>query len=135
MDPIGNRLVLPLFDAELSTCDSIEICQGVSIFNLPNSYQQTLRSNAELIARYGRSLDYMKSGIQIETEKIPDGDQLNWGSLLELGIFISMSIRLATGVPVDVPYWFDMEDDEIKGYGNPQVSTYRTGHRYMYPLD
>lgn len=135
MQLIGNKLVLPLFDAELSKSDTYDLCNGLSIFNLPNSYEKKLRSQTELIARYERSLKYMRSGLAIEPAKIENGIELDWQKLLEFGTFVAMSIRLVTGVPIDIPYWFDMDGDEIKGNGNTQLKTYRTGNRYMYPLD
>ncbi|MDY6791155.1 MAG: HEPN domain-containing protein, partial [Thermodesulfobacteriota bacterium] len=60
---------------------------------------------------------------------------LSRSKLYDFGVFIAMSIRLATGVPIDIPYWFDVENDEIKGYGNTLINTYRVGKRYLYPLD
>lgn len=135
MQLTGDKLVLPLFDVKLSKADSYDLCEGISVFNLPDSYEKTLRSQTELVARYERSLEYMKSGLVVEPEKIENGRGLNWQKLLEIGTFVAMSIRLATGVPIDIHYWFDMAGDEIKAYGNTRLKTYRTGNRYMYPLD
>lgn len=135
MQLIGSKLVLPLFGAQLLKGDSYDLCDGVSVFNLPDMYEKKLRSQTELVARYESNLKYMKSGLAIEPGKIENGSELDWQKLLEIGIFVAMSIRLATGVPIDILYWFDMDGDEIKGYGNTQLKTYRTGNRYMYPLD
>lgn len=46
-----------------------------------------------------------------------------------------MSVRLATGIPLDIPFWFDVDGDEIKGYGNTRIKTFRLENRYTYPLD
>ena len=135
MNLIGNRLVLPLFDAELTKCDKYDLCDGISLFTLPAHYKDRIRSHPDLIARYEKSIDFMKSAIAIQPDAIGGLETTNWSTLMELAVFVAMSIRLATGVPVDVPYWFDAEGDEIKGFGNTQVKTYRTDHRYLYPLD
>jgi hypothetical protein len=47
-----------------------------------------------------------------------------------------MLIRLTTGKPIDMPFWLDAEDrDEIRGFGQTLVRTYRTGPRDTYKLD
>ncbi len=135
MQLIGSKLVLPLFGAQLLKGDPYDLCDGVSVFNLPDMYEKKLRSQTELVARYESSLKYMKSGLAIEPGKIENASGLDWQKLLEIGIFVAMSIRLATGVPIDIPYWFDMDGDEIKGYGNTLLKTYRIDNRNMYPLD
>ena len=135
MQLIGNKLVIPLFDIELSHADSYDLCDGISVFTLSQNYAAELRSKPDLIARYESSLQYMKCGLSIEPEMIEHGEKLSWSKLLEFGVFIAMSIRLATGVPIDVPYWFDVENDEIKGCGITLLKTYRVGNRYLYPLD
>ena len=136
MQLTGNKLVLPLFDAQLSKHDSYYISDGVSVFNLPNSYEKKLRSQPELIAGYESSLKYMKSGLAIEPGKIESCSGLDMQKLREIGTFVAMSIRLATGAPIDIPYWFDIDGDEIKGYGNTLLKTYRIdNNRKMYSLD
>ncbi len=131
----GNKFVIPIFDAELSSHDSYELCDGISLFSLSEDYGQYLRKTPELIARYGDSLPNMKTGLVIETGKLKNGDKLDWHKLFEFSVFIAMTIRLSTGVPIDIPYWFDVDDDEIKECGNTLHQTYRNGNRYLYPLD
>ena len=131
----GNKLIIPLFDSELSHTKSYDLCDGIALFTLTKDYEEQLRSKPELIARYEYSLKYMKCGLSIEPDLFIHGKQLNWTNLMEFSVFIAMLIRLATGVPIDIPYWFDVENDEIKGCGNTLVITYRGGNRYLYPLD
>lgn len=135
MDLIGDRLVLPLIDAKLTKRDEYQLCNGVSLFTLPDHYKERMRSHPDLIARYASSLDFMYSAVAIHPDAINGLVTRNWAAVMELAVFVGMSIRLAIGVPVDVPYWFDVEGDEIRGVGNTQVKTFRTGHRYLYPLD
>lgn len=46
-----------------------------------------------------------------------------------------MLIRLSTGVPIDMPFWFDVDDDVVHGYGRTLVRTFRIGNHYKYPID
>jgi hypothetical protein len=136
MELIGNRLLLPLIDATLEHAEAYKICDGVSITTLPAKYKNWLTEHRDLIARYESSLKFMKSALLIEPDSIKGFSTKNWRHVLELGVFVAMSIRLATGVPVDVPFWFDVdEDDEIRGCGNSLITGFRTGQRYLYPLD
>ncbi len=135
MQLIGNKLVIPLFDAELSRENSYDLCGGISVFTLTQHYEERLRSTPQIIAEYESSLSYMKCGLAIEPRALERGDKLGWSKLMEFGVFIAMSIRLATGVPIDIPYWFDVDHDEIKGYGKTLLRTYRNENRYLYPLD
>lgn len=135
MQLTGNKLVIPLFDAELSFEDSYELCDGISVFTLKQDYEEYLRSKPELIARYESSLRYMKCGLSIEPMMIKNSEKLNLVNLIKFGVFIALSIRLATGVPIDIIYWFDVENDEVRSCGNTRIKTYRVGKRYPYPLD
>ena len=135
MELIGNRLVIPLVDSILSKSSSYQLCDGISLITLSDEYLKRLKGQKELVARYSSSLDHMKCALSVEPKKLVSGGPLNFYRLMELGVFLSMSIRLATGVPIDIPFWFDCEGDEIKGYGNTLVQTFRHGNRYTYPLD
>lgn len=129
------KLVLPLFDATLSNRKSFKICEGISLVKLTSQFESKLRSYPKLIARYEQSLRFMEIGLELTPSDIPQLNQLNWSKTLELGYFVAMAIRLATGVPVDIPYWFEMIGKKITGVGNTQTKTYRTSNRYMYPLN
>lgn len=135
MQLVGERIVLPVFDAELVHRDSIKICDGVKLFNLPPSYRDHLEKHPEMIARYQSSLQYMKTAISISPSEI-SGHPKEWATVLDTAIFCAMSLRLATGIPLDTPYWFDVSGEhQIEGCGISQMRTYRTGNRYEYPLD
>ena len=62
MQLVGNKLVIPLFDIELSHAQSYDLCDGISVFTLPQNYAAELLSKPDLIARYESSLQYMKCG-------------------------------------------------------------------------
>ena len=64
----GNKLILPLFDSELSHTELYDLCEGITLFTLPKDYEEQLRSKPELIARYENSLKYMKCGLSIEPD-------------------------------------------------------------------
>ncbi len=131
----GKKLVIPLFGAVLVSASSYKLCDGISLIALPKEYGDKLCSTPDIIARYVDSLPHMKIGVEIEPGRLLNGDQLDWYGLLEFGYFIAMTIRLVTGVPLDIPYWFDVEKSEIKGHGNSLIRTFRTGRKYLYPLD
>ena len=131
----GNRLILPLFGSKLSRAELYDMCEGITLFTLPKDYEEELHSKPELIARYENSLKYMKCGLSIEPDLLIHAETLTWPNLLEFPVFIAMLIRLTTEVPVDIPFWFDVENDEIKGCGNTLVATFRRGNRYLFPLD
>ena len=107
MNLVGDRLVLPIFDAFLKQSDKLVLCDGVTIFNLPDSYEKRLRVDPEMIARYESSLEHMQTAIAFSPEEI-NGLSRNWAAVLEVAEFSAMSLRLATGIPVDTPYWFDV---------------------------
>jgi hypothetical protein len=54
---------------------------------------------------------------------------------MDLGVFLSITLRLATGVPIDIPYWFDLDETEIKSYGITLARKIYLGKRYLYPPD
>ena len=135
MQLIGNKLVIPLFDAELSQEKSYDLCNGISIFTLSENYGERLRSKQEILSGYVNSLPYMKCGLALEPEALEGVDKTDWSKLMEFGVFIALTIRLASGVPLDIPYWFDVDNEEIKGYGKTLIRTYRNSNRYLYPLD
>ncbi len=135
MQLVGNKLVIPLFHVELSQQRYYNFCDGISLFTLPNTYEKQLRSMPSLIVGYENILPNMKIGLEIETSKFVCGKKLNNNDLFDFGSFISMSLSLATGKPIDIPYWFDVEDDEIKGGGTTSFRTYILGKRYSSPLD
>jgi len=135
MKLVGDRLIIPLCDAVLTQTTSYELCEGISLFTLSEGYRNRLSDQKELTARYSHSLDHMKCGLSVEPRKLMTGGPLSWYRLMELSVFVAMSIRLATGVPVDIPFWFACDGEEIKGYGNTLLHTYRHGNRYEYPLD
>ena len=135
MQLIGDKLVLPIFDAELMHSDSIEVCDGIELFNLPPSYRERLEQHPEMIARYKSSLKYMKMAVSVAPGDIA-GHPKDWAAVLDTAIFCAMSLRLATDIPIDTPYWFDVSGDHnVEGCGISQMRTYRTGNRYEYPLD
>lgn len=74
---IGNKLVIPLFNSELSRADSYELCDGITVFSLTQGYKEKLRLNPELIARYESSLKYMKCGLSIEPALLTPSEQLS----------------------------------------------------------
>lgn len=135
MDLVGDRLVLPLIDAQLVHSKMYQLCDGVSLIALSPQYKERLRSHPDLIARYETSVDAMSCAVVVQPTLIGGLATTNWAATLELAVFSAMAVRLATGVPVDVPFWFDVEGEKIRGFGNTHVRTFRIENRYLYPLD
>jgi hypothetical protein len=53
-----------------------------------------------------------------------------------IGIFCSFLIRLATGIPIDFPFFFDYSvEDNIRGHGRSSVRAYRVGNQDYCPID
>jgi hypothetical protein len=78
----------------------------------------------------------MKLGLAIEPGKAEGCIGLATHRLMQIGAFVAMSVRLATGAPIDIPFWFDVDGNEIKGYGDTLRKTYRIGeHRELHFLD
>ena len=135
MELVGESFVIPLFNATLISTDKFDLGDGISIIGIPDTFEEKLRSSPELIARYESSLEYMKVGLELVPSNFKENDALSIDELLKIGIFLSMTLRLATGVPIDMPFWFDFGEEEIKSCGNTLVKTYHLEKRYLFTLN
>ena len=132
---LGDTLTLPILGAFLTEEKRVELCPGVGIEPLSAVYAARLKAQPELSARYTRSIDSMRAGVVLDKKIIDPQRALALAGLLDVARLAAMSIRLATGIPVDIPFYFDVQEDELLGVGNTQIKTFRLEPEYRYPLD
>jgi hypothetical protein len=78
----------------------------------------------------------MHIGISLEPTIFFPNKDLSSNDTLLFAIFIAFSLHLVTGIPFDIPFWFDISPDEnISGLGRTLVRTFRSSPRYTYLLD
>ena len=122
--------------AELNYVDSIELGPGVSIIRLNPQYRQRLQDDKVLLSGYQSSLDRLSTRISLQPSISLRDKHFSLNGALSLAIFLSFALRLATGIPFDIPFWFDVsENDNILGIGRTSIRTYRSWPRYQYPID
>lgn len=132
----GKHLIIPFLDATLNEMDYLDLCSGCSISKIPKNYIDHLDKNEMVSGYYKRSIKNITIGLRFTPSEAFPGQQLRFLASLKLAIFCCMAIRLATGVPIDVPFWLDIsEDDELLDFERTLVRTYRNGPKYVYPLD
>jgi hypothetical protein len=135
-DNEGFAMIIPFIDGVLSQSETVEIGAGFSIITLPHHYIVKLAERKEIVANYESSLDKLKAGLQFEPKTSQIKQDITVLEQVKVCIFAGMLIRLTTGKPIDMPFWLDAEDrDEIRGFGQTLVRTYRTGPRDTYKLD
>ena len=136
MSFVANSIVIPLIDAELRYLDSIELGPGVSVIRLSPQYRQRLQDDKVLVGGYKSSLDRLSTGVSLKPLISFQDKHFSLKDLLSLAIFLSFTLRLATEIPFDIPFWFDVsEENKILGIGRTSIRTYRSLPRYSYPLD
>lgn len=135
MNLIGNRLYIPLIDAVLERGEDLALGTGITIHVLTDNFRETIGGNEAIAGQYSRSIEHMQVALALDPATLLPGEHRSLHDAQLVGIFVAMLIRLTTGIPVDIPFWIDAQDDEICGYGNTQVRMFRTGNRYQYPLD
>jgi hypothetical protein len=132
----GQSLVIPLIDTKLRYSNSIELIHGVIIKRLTPEYRERLKKEKALLAVYESSLGSMSVGLSLEPSILYPNRQLSLIDSLLAGIFLSFALRLATDVPIDIPFWFDVSSDgQILELGQTRVRTFRNTNRYRYLLD
>ena len=136
MEIVGKSIILPLIDSNLNHSDSIELIPGVHVTRLGPQYREHLQKDKVLIGGYQRSLERMFVGLSLEPSIAYKKRQLSLAESLLMAIFVTFTLRLATEVTIDIPFWLDLSTDGlILGCGRTLVRTYRTSPPYTYPLD
>ncbi len=133
----GDHLFIPFVDAHFSTRKKIKLGKGIEIIETPKTFIERLEKDEKDHYRYRSSFDKMNIGLRITpSQSIFEGKRFSQDGIHDIGIVCSLIIRLATGIPIDFPFWFDYsKEDNIRSYGASLVRTYRTGPRYYYPID
>jgi hypothetical protein len=136
MSVVSGRLVLPLIDCTLNKRESMNVATGIRIESLASSIVDELKENKVFSSGYGRALDSLKIGLVIEPTNIHRGDNTKIDENIRTAQFVARCLNLATEVPIDAPFWFDVSSDgEIHGRGRVITRIFRSGPRYTYPLD
>ena len=129
-------MIIPFIDAVLREGKTLQIGPGFSIIALPDEHIKGLTEHRELVANYESSLENMAAGLRLEPAAIQNKIGFTDAQKLSLCIFTGMLIRLVTGVPIDMPFWLETnEQNDARAYGQTLVRTYRNGRRYTYVLD
>jgi len=133
-DDKESAMIIPFIGGILSQSETLKIGAGFSIITLPDHYIVKLAERKEIIANYESSLDNLKAGLQFDPKTSQIKQDMPVLEQVKVCIFAGMLVRLATGVPIDMPFWLDTNNEnEISG--QTLVRTYRTGKRYTYKLD
>jgi hypothetical protein len=110
--------------------------RGCRIIHLKDEYRRALKDNEAVSAGYEKIIPNLKIGLAIDPSKAFKSGILHYDKLKRCGIFASFIIRLATNIPIDIPFWFDLDKkNDVLLYGRTLVKTYRTSRRYTYIID
>lgn len=136
MSIMSGRLVLPLIMTTLSNRRSLVLSPAIRIERLDASILDKLRGDAALSSGFSRAVSTLEIGLVLEPSKVDGGNDENLGENIRTAQFITRCLQLATDVPLDAPWWFDAaRGGEVFGFGRVTARVFRSGPRYVYPLD
>ena len=135
VDLVGNHLTMPLLNATLRHSDEYKLCGGCAITRLDNEVLKALKADKAIVGGYENSVERLSVGLTFTLGDLPFEPKLSRTELIRLGIYCAVLMRLATGVPVDVPFWFDVDKKVVVMFGRTTIRTYTPFGNYVYILD
>ena len=134
---MNSEFFLPLLNVTLQGSDKFDIGFGLSIVAVPDDYYQLLKTKEELYIGYQKSIENLTVGLSFQPVEGHPIQSVFPEEAQYYCIFIAFILRLITGIPVDLPFWFfSLNEKKSMGYGRTFIRTYRNEpSRYTYPLD
>jgi len=127
-----QQIILPLPYTCLNEERTFRLGKNCIIEELPIDYLERIKQNKLISARYEKILKNIEVGLKLTLPK-----KMIYENVKKTGIFCSMLVRLSTGIPIDVPffYYWPKKDGEMV-YGETGIRTFVNIKRnYIYPFD
>ncbi len=125
--------VLPLMSVILKSSERLELCAGCYVAPIPRDLVGRMEEDGPTMGGYRFSKDPV--GLYFDVDELNTAKKLNHFQTQKLAVFTAMCIRLSTGIPIDVPFWLDIREKDLRQYGRTMIRTFRTGNDYTYPID